>query len=371
MASLDNLPADQRAVLALVLGRGRSYDEIAGMLSIDRAAVRQRALAAFDALGPQTRVPAERRALITDYLLGQLPSRIADEMRLRLAESASERAWARVLSSEIAPLASGSLPQISAEVVKPRWPEPAAGASSPPTAADASSPPPAADASSQSPIAAAPSRPEPAPNGEPRVATRAGRGPNVSRLGGAVLIGIAVIAVVAVVVIVVGLGSGTGHRSPGTTAVAGNSSQTTTATSSPATTSAANPATSTSTTASCSAQVVAQINLTPPNSTSKAVGIAEVLKEGATDGIAIVAQKVAPNTTKPPNAYAVWLYNSPADAYFLGFVNPGVGSNERLSTAGGLPSHAARYKDLVVTLETQASPKTPGTIILQGALKGL
>jgi hypothetical protein len=73
MASLDSLPPDQRAVLQMVLQRGRNYDEIAGMLSIDRAAVRERALSALDALGPGTRVPAERRALITDYLLGQLP----------------------------------------------------------------------------------------------------------------------------------------------------------------------------------------------------------------------------------------------------------------------------------------------------------
>ena len=44
MATLDSLPADQRAVLQLVLRRGRSYDEIARLLSIDRAAVRERAL---------------------------------------------------------------------------------------------------------------------------------------------------------------------------------------------------------------------------------------------------------------------------------------------------------------------------------------
>ena len=52
MSGLDNLPPDQRAVLQLVLARGRSYDEIAGMLSIDREAVRRRALDALDALTP-------------------------------------------------------------------------------------------------------------------------------------------------------------------------------------------------------------------------------------------------------------------------------------------------------------------------------
>src|SRR5581483_3559712 len=51
MASLDSLPPDQRAVLQMVLQRGRSYDDIAEMLSIDRASVRRRALEAFDELG--------------------------------------------------------------------------------------------------------------------------------------------------------------------------------------------------------------------------------------------------------------------------------------------------------------------------------
>ncbi len=102
MASLDSLPADQRAVLQLVLQRGRTYDEIAEMLSIDRAGVRERALSALDALGPQTGVPAERRALITDYLLGQLPARRQPSTtRERLGESPSERAWARVVASEL------------------------------------------------------------------------------------------------------------------------------------------------------------------------------------------------------------------------------------------------------------------------------
>src|SRR5947209_3677328 len=78
MASLESLPPDQRAVLQLVLQRGRSYDEIAQMLKIDRAAVRQRALAALDAIGPDTRVDPERRALITDYLLGSLPPRVQE-----------------------------------------------------------------------------------------------------------------------------------------------------------------------------------------------------------------------------------------------------------------------------------------------------
>jgi hypothetical protein len=160
---------------------------------------------------------------------------------------------------------------------------------------------------------------------------------------------------VVVIALILLLSGGSSHKNN----VAATSSATSTA------------AASKSSTTSTGARVVAQINLTPPTSGSKAAGIAEVLKEGANNGIAVVAQNVPPNTTKPPNAYAVWLYNSSTDSHILGFVNPGVGKNGRLSTAGGLPTNAAHYKQLIVTVETQANPKTPGTIILQGGLTGL
>src|ERR1700760_4239834 len=112
MASLDTLPPDQRAVIDLVLQRGRSYDDIARLLAIDRAAVRARALSAFEAIGPETGISAESRALITDYLLGHLPDRVAEQTRERLADSPYDRAWARVVASELAAVASEPLPEI-------------------------------------------------------------------------------------------------------------------------------------------------------------------------------------------------------------------------------------------------------------------
>jgi Sigma-70, region 4 len=331
MSSLDSLPQDQRAVLQLVLSRRRSYDQIAQLLKINPSSVRERAHAALTTLGPETDVSEENRGRIADYLLGQLsePSEV-DEVRSLLAHSPGERAWARVVASELAPLAGGGLPEIPTEAGAP---QPAASA---PAAADAGQP-----AGS---------------DGEP-----ADRRRRSSRLGGIIVLAIAVIVIAGVLVFVLTKGN---SSSPKHQAAAS------------ASTTASTPAASaTSTTSSGSsttpAKVVAQINLTPPHAGSKAVGIAEVLDEGASQGVAIVAQNVPPNTKKPPNAYAVWLYNSPTDAKILGFVNPGVGSNGRLSTAGALPSDAKHYKDLIVTVETNAKPKTPGTIILQGTLTGL
>jgi Sigma-70, region 4 len=346
MTSLDSLPADQRAVLQLVLQRGRSYDDIAKLLSIDRAAVRQRALAALDALGPQTGVPPERRALITDYLLGQLPPQVAESTRERLAESPPERAWARVVASELAPSASGPLPEIPSDTVRREPAHEAVGAGPQPS-----------ERAEPAPARAAPAPGQAEPTGARQAEPRPDR--RSSRLGGAVVLGLVGVAVVVVVILLVSGGGSSSKKNAAASTPAASST--------PAATSTTSASSSTSRTAT---RVVGQINLAPPTGGStKTKGIAEVLKQGGTDGVAIVAQDVPPNTKH--DAYAVWLYNSPSDARILGFVNPGVGSNGRLSTVGPLPSNAAHFKNLVVTLETQGRPSQPGKIILQGQLTGL
>ncbi len=66
MSELDRLPPDQRAVLSLVLERGKSYGEVAELLGIPESVVRDRAHDALDALaggsarprGSRTAAPA-------------------------------------------------------------------------------------------------------------------------------------------------------------------------------------------------------------------------------------------------------------------------------------------------------------------------
>ena len=356
MASLDSLPADQRAVIQLVLQRGRSYDDIAKLLSIDRAAVRQRALGAFDALGPRTEVPAERRALITDYLLGQLPAQVADTTRERLAESPTERAWARVVASELAPLATDPLPEIPVESTRAEPAKEGRRRRSGPERSERPEPSPAAPAAASDETEDVAARAG-LSGGQPPSERRS------SRRGGALILGLAAaVVVIAVVVIIVATSGGSSNKPstqasttpPTTTAAAGTTGTSTTG----------------ATTSTTAAKPISQTNLTSPDGSSKAAGIAEVLQQGQTKGIAIVAQGMPPNTKH--DAYAVWLYNSPVDAVLLGFVNPGVSSNGRLSAVSPpLPSTAGRFKDVVVTLETQAKPKQPGKIVLQGTLTGL
>ncbi len=358
MASLDSLPPDQRAVLQMVLGRGRRYDDIAQMLSIDRAGVRDRALAALDALGPSTSISAQRRHLITDYLLGQLPPRVEEDTRERLAESPSERAWARVVASELAPLASGPMPEIPVEAARrpePEEPEDEPEPARPPERERPRARRPARERArppEREPVPAATEAPEPEPAQIPADyglrEPAAARAPRVSRLGGAILLGVGVAIVIAVVVIFV-VNSGSSNKHHPTAA------STTTTPSTPTTGTTAKP--------------VAQINLVSPGGSKTTAGIAEVLKQGTKTAVAIVGQGLPANTKH--NAYAVWLYNSQTDALRLGFVNPGVGKNGRLETAGGLPTTASRYKQLLVTLETTANPKGPGQIVLEGTLSGV
>ena len=344
MASLDELPPDQRAVLDLVLQRGRSYDDIARLLAIDRAAVRARALAAFDGIGPDTGLAPESRALITDYLLGQLPERVAEQTRDRLAESPYERAWARVLASELQPMASEPLPEI---------PDGTARAKAQPPANDAASAP-----------APAPERPgaeprSPKPKPERTRLPRPSDRPS-SRLGGAIFLILGAIVVVVVVVVLIAIlsnGSSSKHTSSASAAASGTSTQSSTTAASGA---------GTSTTSTNAAKVVGQINLNPPSGTGAAKGIAVIVEASNAFGVIIQASGLAPNSH---NAYAVWLSNTPTDSTRVGFVNQAVGKNGKLETGGPLPANAARFKELLLTLETQNNPKTPGPVVLQGAFK--
>jgi hypothetical protein len=325
MASLDTLPGDQRAVLELVVRRGRGYDEIERLLSIDRTAVRARALAALDALGPPTSVPAARRALLADYLLGQLPPRVSDEVRRRLSESPEERAWASAIESELAPVASEPLPELPSEPMLELPSKPVAAREPPSPAVPPSEP----------------------PGSEP--AERP-----ASRLGGAVLLGAGALVAIAVVVFLITRGS----DQPPASAQSRTSSTVAAAPSSGA-------AGSTPTTTSTATKVLGQVLMFPPGGKGKAKGAAAVVAVGTTDVVELAAYGLAANKH---NVYAVWLYNSPSDEFRVGYYTPGVGRDGRLLARSVLPANAAHYKHLLLALEPEPAPNRPTNIVLQGAL---
>ncbi len=159
------------------------------------------------------------------------------------------------------------------------------------------------------------------------------------------------VAVVALVVVLIAVLGGGSSKHSSSSAVASNAGAT--STSSTSSTSSSTP----------KAQVVSQSNLNPPSAGSQAKGVAFVVKEGNAYGIVIEAAHVAPNNH---NAYAAWLYNSPTDAYRIGFVNPAVGKSGQLQVGSPLPANASHYKQLMLTVETQSNPKSPGTVVLKG-----
>src|SRR4051794_41587892 len=73
MSGIEDLPAEERAVLQLALRSDRPFHELAGVLELDEAEMRRHAHAALAALGPDDTagLPPAQRDEIADWLLGQ------------------------------------------------------------------------------------------------------------------------------------------------------------------------------------------------------------------------------------------------------------------------------------------------------------
>src|SRR4051812_22396870 len=95
MATFDQLSAEQKAVIELVLGSGRSYDVLADMLDATPSRVRELAREALTELSPTTasRVDPEWRGQLADYILGQQSGPESNATKSHLKRSESARAW--------------------------------------------------------------------------------------------------------------------------------------------------------------------------------------------------------------------------------------------------------------------------------------
>jgi hypothetical protein len=325
MPTPEDLPADQRAVLSLVLDQGHSYDEIAAKLSIDRAAVRDRARVALERIGPRTDVPETWRALLTDYLLGQLPAGVVGRVRERISTPGPERDWASAVATQLAPLSDGRLARLPALVGSDHAPG--------------------------------------------RGPARGPRSKPVSRRGGTVVLalgGLLALSGLAVglVALVWGLGGSNGG-SASTSTHAATTHRFATPFSSPP---VSGPPSAGTVSTTPTTEVLDRLALLPPRPVARGrrAGIAEVVRAAGRTGIVIVAQGLAPNTRR--NAYAVWLSGAAGASAFLGFVSQLVSGNGRLTADGAMPADASRYSTVLLTLETQSKPKLPGLIVLQGDL---
>ncbi len=113
MATLEQLPADRRAVLSLLLSQQKSYAQIAESLELSESDVSERAYRALDELaGPEKSPSARRRSELGDYLLGQQSNEAAAKTQQSLGRSPNDRAWLRAAAAPLAALPAVRLPVI-------------------------------------------------------------------------------------------------------------------------------------------------------------------------------------------------------------------------------------------------------------------
>lgn len=309
MATLDQLTAEQRAIIELVLQRGKSYEELAEMLGMADSRVQELARAALVTLSPVSAesVDEEWRGGLADYVLGQQSGPESTATRGHLRRSEQARTWTRSLLDSLDRLYQNDLPTI-----------PDAGGGGREHA--------------QRP--AREERPERAslsPEAEEAVRQR-------RLVGGAGAAGVAVLLIV--LVWPIGLltgGDDKGSSSSGKTQSAAQQTS-----------------------------VVGQVEMKPVGG-AKGQGAAVVASRGGQLQLVVQAQLTA---TKAKEAYEVWLYNSQGDAKSLGAqVTDQQGS---LQGAAPLPTNYKRYKFIDVSLEkVDNNAKHSGSSVLRAPFSGL
>ena len=338
---LDALAPDQRAVVQLVLQRGRSYAQIAELLKISEDAVRARAHAGLIALAPEVELPADEVAQIADFLLGQQEGKPRQATRRLLRDSDAAYLWAATVRASVEDL--GPVPEL------PEGGEKAAPAGAPPATTEGDP----LEAGDEEPAKPAP-RPRPLREARPRkrpvaaTETDGAVAASSSRLGGALLIGGGVLAVVVVVLFLFVFGGDDDKDGDPESAAA-------TATA----------------TASATPQAVGQINLSGTNGSKAKALMTLYASQGQ---LAFTLEGTGVPQNKRNEAYAVWFTSPGGGSQRLGFAQP-VGKGGQLGTTGPrtedldkFPRWLARYKQVVVSRERTGNAKTPGPIVLRGEL---
>jgi anti-sigma-K factor RskA/sigma-70-like protein len=290
MASYDQLSAQQRAIVDLILKRGQSYDQLADTLGMPETRVRELARDALTSLAPVSAAAVDDgwRAQIADYLLGQQAAPEAASTRGHLRRSEAARAWSgSVLDSLEHLYPKGELPTIP---TGDSAPEPKAKEPKPPRERKPSTP-------------RAPLTPEAAAIVKRR------------RIAGIAAGAVALLFIL--LIWPVGLLTG-GDDSDDSGAKA-----------------------------SARTEIVGQVVLRPTASGTDDAGVAIVTKRNGKFQLNLQA-KVEP--TAQNQAYEVWLYNSPDDAKSLGAQVTDAQGN--FAGRANLPANYKSYRFLDISRET-------------------
>jgi hypothetical protein len=335
MTPLDTLAPDQRAVLELVLRQGRSYGELSELLGIPERDVRARADAGLRALAGDADAGVDT-GRIADWLLGQQPEAEAERTRSAVARSEASRGWAAAAAEHLREMGGAAVPEVPAAEAAPARPQPR-----PRPLRDGAARPAAGGESG----GGGPARPRDGGDAPARSPM-----PRSSKLGGAILIGILVIAIAGLIVFIVGSG---GEDEP-----SAQPQSDATATPTPTATATGN-------------DVVLQ-----GTNGSQAAGIMRLIPgNGGKVQFALAAQNVPANKNR--EVYAVWFTRKGVKPIRLGFAQAQVGNDGVLTTAGPqkgdetkFPRWFATYRKVLVTRETSANATKPGPAVLEGTLPG-
>jgi hypothetical protein len=313
MATFDQLSAEQRAIVELVLQQGKTYPELAEMLGMSESRVRELARDALVELAPVSvrGVEADWRGQLADYVLGQQAGPEATATKGHLRRSEAARSWARSLLDSLEQLyANGSVPAI---------PEGERGRAKRPPVEPSAAPAGAAGLSA-------------APSGARGLASD----PIMRRR---LLAAAAAAVVILLAVLVWPIGLLTGDDDKSSSANSDNQSS-------------------------------AQGNQNQATATNGPAGIAIVVDQGGKKQLLVQAARLVPSGQN--EGYYVWLYNSPSDARSLGGqVTDQQGNYQAI---GPFPADYAKYKFIDVTRQPvgkNPNVKHSGQSVLRGPMPKL
>ncbi len=307
MATLEQLSADRRAVLSLLLSQQKSYAQIAESLQLSESDVSERAYRALDELAQPEKSPsARRRSELGDYLLGQQGKEAAAKTQQSLGRSPNDRAWLRAAAAPLAALPAVRLPVIP-------------GADAAPDGAllvtdDATPPPPRTVGGLRS---------------------------------GVIVIALAALAVAVIAGVLIGRASG------------GDGSGTNTTT-----------AATTATNASATATPIAQAALKAPvgSPAPKAEGVAEISQQAGSRVLSVVAKAMP--AAPPGSQYGVWLTADAKPAVWLGYFQAIAKSGGGIALQGTLNGDPKLYSGVLISLESdKGTPTSPAKSYLVGPLR--
>ena len=327
MATFDQLAADQRAIIEIVLRQGKSYEQIGEMLDLPPARVRELAREALGELAPTTAdlVDPQWRGQVADYILGEQTGPEAQATRGHLKRSEPARIWAYSLLDALADFyQEGSRPEI-----------PVGEAGGGRTRSRAAS----NGDDGGSPLAA-PRRTRSGGQLSPEARSALMRRRILAGIAGLVVLGLLIFGATKIF-------GGDDNKND-------NSGQT------------ANSTTTTpnSTQGQGQGQVVAQAVLAPIGKSFKGTGAALVYQSG-NQSLAVVRAKVPPSTGK--NKYVLWLYNS--DKQLAPLAADVTDKQGNFQGAAALPNGWQNYRFFDLTYQTTSGKNVGhGRSVMRGPI---